>query len=135
MIQQVAVHGSHVVALGQQTTADGIQPLAERSTDGGLSWQLVPFSAPGPGITFTALTADAAGFTAAAQVGQAGANMDAAVWTSAGGTSWIRSPVSGLAGGAATPSPRWLRPNRGNRHRLVQAQASQQFIVRRLPAS
>ena len=52
----------------------------------------------GPGITFTALTSSSAGFTAAAQVGQAGADLDAAVWTSADGTNWIQAPASGLAG-------------------------------------
>jgi hypothetical protein len=57
VIQQVAVNGSHAVALGQQTTAHGVQPLAERSDDGGRTWQPVPFTAPGPGISFTALTA------------------------------------------------------------------------------
>src|SRR5262249_27399910 len=48
VIQQVAVNGSHAVALGQQTTAHGVQPLAERSDDGGKTWQPVPFTAPGP---------------------------------------------------------------------------------------
>ena len=63
VIQQVAVNGSHVVALGQQTTADGIQPLAERSDDGGRTWQPVPFSAPGPGVSFTALAASGTAVT------------------------------------------------------------------------
>jgi serine/threonine protein kinase len=35
VIQQVALNGGHAVALGQQTTAHGVQPLAERSDDGG----------------------------------------------------------------------------------------------------
>ena len=51
VIQQVAVHGSHAVALGQQTTAQGVQPLAERSDEGGRTWQPVPFTAPGPGVS------------------------------------------------------------------------------------
>jgi len=57
VIQQVAIDGSRVVALGQQTTANGPRPLAELSADGGQTWQLVPFSAPEPGVSFTALTA------------------------------------------------------------------------------
>ena len=135
VIQQVAVRGSNVVALGQQTTSGGIQPLAERSRDGGLTWQLVPFSAPGPGTSFTALTAGAGGFTVAAQFGPSGGTTDAAVWTSADGTRWTRSPVGGLAGGgshavtalaAAGAAVTGIDP--------VQAQASQQFIARRLPA-
>ncbi len=72
VIQQVAVNGSHAVALGQQTTAHGVQPLAERSADGGRTWQPVPFTAPGPGVSFTALTASGGGFTAAAQFGSSG---------------------------------------------------------------
>jgi len=101
VIQQVAVNGSHAVALGQQTTAHGVQPLAERSDDGGRTWQPVPFTAPGPGVSFTALTARSGGFTAAAQFGSAGGTTAAAVWTSADGTSWTRSAVSGLTGGGS----------------------------------
>ncbi len=71
VIQQVAVSGKNVVALGRQATARGIQPLAARSGDGGQTWQVVPFSAPGPGISFTALTAGPGGFTAAARFGLA----------------------------------------------------------------
>ena len=136
MIQQVAVRGSHAVALGQQTTANGTQPLAERSDDGGLTWQLVPFSAPGAGTSFTALTADAGGFTAGAQFGTPGGTMDAAVWTSAGGASWTRSPVSGLAGGGSHALTALAASDTAvTAIDSVQAQASQQFIVRRLPAS
>src|SRR5207248_10478361 len=101
VIQQVAVNGSHAVALGQQTTAHGVQPLAERSDDGGKTWQPLPFTAPGPGVSFTALAASGGGFTAAAQFGSSGGTMAAAVWTSANGTSWTRSPVSGLTDGGS----------------------------------
>ena len=134
VIQQVAVRGSHVVALGQQTTAGGIQPLAERSGDGGLTWQLVPFSAPGPGTSFTALTAGAGGFTVAAQFGSSGGTTDAAVWTSADGTSWTRSPVSGLTGGGSHAVTALAASGAVvTGIDSVQAQASQQFIARRLP--
>ena len=135
VIQQVAVNGSRVVALGQQTTADGILPLAERSADGGLTWQLVPFSAPGPGISFTALTASAGGFTAAAQFGPAGGTLDAAVWTSADGASWTRSTVSGLTGGGSHDITALAASGAAvTGIDSVQTQASQQFVVRRLPA-
>src|SRR5207237_1373186 len=83
----------HAVALGQQTTAHGVQPLAERSDDGGKTWQPVPFTAPGPGVSFTALTASGSGFTAAAQFGSSGGTMAAAVWTSASGATWTRTPL------------------------------------------
>jgi len=135
VIQQVAVHGSHAVALGQQTTAHGVQPLAEQSDDGGHTWQPVPFTAPGPGISFTALTATSGGYTAAAQFSSAGPATAAAIWTSADGTSWTRSPVSGLTGGgshaitapATSGAPVTAIDS-------VQTQASQQFVVLRLPS-
>ena len=135
VIQQVAVNGSHVVALGQQTTADGIQPLAERSDDGGRTWQPVPFSAPGPGVSFTALTASSGGFTAAAQFGPAGAATAAAVWTSADGTSWARSPVSGLTNGGSHAITALAASGAAvTGIDSVQTQASQQFVVLRLPS-
>jgi hypothetical protein len=135
VIQQVAVNGSRVVALGQQTTADGIRPLAEQSSDGGLTWQLVPFSAPGPGLDFTALTASPSGFTAAAQFGPAGGDLDAAVWTSADGVNWTRSTASGLTGGSSHDITALAASGTTvTGIDSVQTQASQQFVVRRLPA-
>jgi hypothetical protein len=138
VIQQVAISGSNVVALGRQATAHGIQPLAERSGDGGRTWRPVPFSAPGPGISFTALAAGQRGFTAAAQYGPAAGSpgaSGAAVWSSPDGTNWTRLQVSGLTGGgshavaalaAAGPAVTGIDS--------VQAQAGQQFAVLNLPA-
>ena len=97
-IQQVAVSGTRVTALGQQVTADGVRPLAEVSADGGRAWQPVPFSSPGLGVSITALAGGRGGFTAAAQFGAAGGALDAAVWTSADGSRWTRSAVRGLTG-------------------------------------
>ena len=97
-IQQVAVSGTRVTALGQQVTADGVRPLAEVSADGGRAWQPVPFSSPGLGVSITALAGGRGGFTAAAQFGAAGGARDAAVWTSADGSRWTRSAVRGLTG-------------------------------------
>ena len=135
VIQQVAVNGSHAVALGQQTTAHGVQPLAERSDDGGRTWQPVPFTAPGPGVSFTALTASGGGFTAAAQFGSSGGTTAAAVWTSANGTSWTRLPVSGLAGdGSHAITALAASGTAVTGIDSVQAQASQQFVVRSLPS-
>jgi Protein kinase domain len=135
VIQQVAVGGSRVVALGQQITADGTRPLAELSADGGQTWQVVPFSAAEPGISFTALTAAPGGFTAAAQVSTASGVLDAAVWTSANGANWTRSSVSGLTGGGSHDLSA-LAPSGAAVTGIdsVQAQAGQQFVVRRLPA-
>jgi hypothetical protein len=111
-LQQVAVNGNRVVALGQGTigkgpavgsatgTEPGAVPFAELSTDGGATWQQVPFSSPGPFTSFTALTADAAGFTAAGLFGQPG-QQDVALWTSATGGSWKPYQSGGLNGSAA----------------------------------
>jgi hypothetical protein len=136
VIQQVAVSGSRVVALGQQTTADGTSPLAERSGDGGRSWQLVPFPAPGPAVTFTALTAGPGGFIAAAQFGSASGGLDAAVWTSAEGQTWTRSAVSGLAGGSSHAITALAASGDVvTGIDSAETQAGQQFVLRRLPAA
>jgi serine/threonine protein kinase len=135
VIQQVAVNGNHAVALGQQTTAHGVQPLAERSDDGGHTWQPVPFTAPGPGVSFTALTASSDGFTAAAQFGPAGGAMAAAVWASADGASWTQAPVSGLTSGGSHAITALAASGAAvTGIDSVQAQASQQFAVLRLPS-
>ena len=98
VLQQVAIHGNRVMALGQQTTASGTVPLAELSTDGGTTWQQIPFISAGPNTTVTALTASSRGFAAADQFGTAG-QLDAAVWTSADGQAWTQSSIGGLTGG------------------------------------
>jgi Protein kinase domain len=100
VLQQVAINGEHVVALGQETKADEAVPFAELSTDGGASWQEAPFGSAGPGTVVTALTAGSAGFTAASQSGGHG-QQDAQIWTSATGSTWTSAQVSGLSGGGA----------------------------------
>jgi hypothetical protein len=135
VIRQVAMHGNHAVALGQQTTAHGVQPLAERSDDGGRTWQPVPFTAPGPGLSFTALTASSGGFTAAAQFSPAGGATAAAAWTSADGASWTRSRVGGLTGGGSHAITALAASGAAvTAVDSVQTQASQQFVVLRLPS-
>jgi hypothetical protein len=94
MLQQVAVNGNRMVALGQETVRSGVLPFALLSVDGGARWVQVPFAAPGADTTFSALIAGARGFTA---VGRYGQGMPAA-WTSANGTAWTRTPLSGLTG-------------------------------------
>jgi len=101
VLQQIAINGNRVVALGQATdTAGTTTPFAELSVDGGTVWQQVPFSSPGPDTSFTALTAGSAGFTAVGLFGAAGAR-NVAVWTSATGASWKPSQASGLGGTGA----------------------------------
>ena len=111
-LQQVAISGNRVVALGQGTvgkgpavgsatgTQAGAVPFAELSTDGGATWHQVPFSSPGPYTSFTALTADAAGFTAAGLFGPPG-QQDVALWASVTGASWKPYQSGGLNGSAA----------------------------------
>jgi hypothetical protein len=129
------VNGNRVVALGRLTTAHGVLPFAERSDDGGQTWHPVPFSAPGPGVSFTALTSSAGGFTAAAQFRSPGGTTGAAVWTSADGNNWTRSQVSGLTGGGSHNLTALAASGTSvTGIDSVQTQASQQFVVRRLPA-
>jgi hypothetical protein len=97
VLQQVAINGNRVVALGQEIKAGRSVPFAEQSADGGASWQQVPFRPPGPNTVITALTADSAGFTAAGQYGQPGQEA-ALAWTSATGLSWVPAQVGGQGG-------------------------------------
>ena len=111
-LQQVAINGANVVALGQATsgngpaigsatgTVPGATPFAELSADGGQTWQRAPFSSPGPDTSFTALTADRGGFTAAGLFGPPG-QADVALWTTADGVTWKPSQSSGLNGSEA----------------------------------
>ena len=132
VLQHVATDGNQVAALGQETTIGGTAPFAELSDDGGASWQQVAFPSAGPGTAVTALAARSGGFTAAGQFGAAG-QQGAAVWASATGASWTRSPVSGLAEGGShdltTLAPAGSAVTGID---SVQTQAAQQFVVRLL---
>ena len=133
-IQQVAVSGTRMTALGQQVTANGVRPLAEVSADGGRAWQPVPFSSPGPGVSVTALAGGPGGFTAAAQFGAAGGALDAAVWTSADGSTWTRLAVRGLTGGGSHAITALARSGSAvTGIDSAQTQAAQQFTTLALP--
>ena len=99
-LQQIAISGERVVALGQESTTAGPLPFAELSVDGGNTWQQVPFRSPGPDTTFTALTAGQGGFAATGQFGGPGPR-EIGVWTSANGTVWAPAQISGLTGAQA----------------------------------
>jgi hypothetical protein len=99
-LEQVAISGNRVVALGQGIPPARDVPFAELSVDGGTTWHQVPFSSPGPDAAFTALTAGPGGFTATGQFGAPG-QRQVAVWTSANGTVWTPSQVTGLTGAQA----------------------------------
>jgi hypothetical protein len=138
VLQQVAIHGNRVVALGQAaaSTSPGAStvPFAEFSTDGGKGWQQAPFSSPGAGTAFTALTADSAGFTAAGVFGGPG-HGNVAVWTSVAGTSWTPSQASGLDSAGA-----WqinaLAPSGSDVTGIgsIETQQSQETVTLTLPA-
>jgi Protein kinase domain len=98
VLQQIAISGNRVAALGVQTVAGVTTPLAELSVDGGRAWRQVPFGAPGPDVAVTALTAEGGGFTAAVQTGTPGQSQ-LTIWTSADGTAWTQARLRGLSGG------------------------------------
>ena len=134
VLQQVAITGNSVVAMGQQTTAAGTVPLAELSSDDGTTWRQVQFISAGPNTAVTALTARAGSFTAAGQFGAVG-RQGAAVWTSANGANWGQLPVSGLTGGG-NHDITTLAPSGSAVTGIdsIQAQASQEYISLLLPA-
>jgi serine/threonine protein kinase len=100
-VDEVAISGNRVIAMGSETTQAGVTALAELSTSAGTGWQQVPFGPPGPGTTITAVTGTSGGFTAASQSGGSAGDLDAAVWTSATGANWTQSSVTGLTGGGS----------------------------------
>jgi len=133
-LEQVAITGNRVVALGQVTTTAGPVPFAELSVDGGAAWQQVPFTSPGPDTAFTALTADSAGFTAAGLFGQPG-QQDVAVWTSATGASWTPTQASDFSGAGAFQISA-LAPSGSAVAGIgsIATQQSQQIVTLTLPA-
>jgi hypothetical protein len=112
VLQQIAVNGRRVVAVGVQTSAGAISPLAATSADGGATFAPVAFGVPGADLTVTALAADADGFTAAVQSGAPGQQAVTA-WISAAGTSWAPAPVAGLPAGGSDQLTAWSPPARG----------------------
>jgi hypothetical protein len=137
VLQQIAISGNRVVALGQAYTPAGTVPIAELSVNGGSSWQQVPFSSPGLDTAFTALTASSGAFTAAGQFGEPG-QQQVAAWTSAAGTAWAPAPIRGLAGSQTGGSYqiRALAPYGDAVTGLgsLATQASQEFFTVALPA-
>jgi Protein kinase domain len=93
VLQQVAVQGNRVTALGTQTSGGVTTPLAEVSADGGVTWTRVALGAPSPDVAVTALTAGPAGFTAAIQTGTP-PQPQVTIWTSANGTAWTQGATS-----------------------------------------
>jgi hypothetical protein len=100
-LQQVAINGDRVAALGRETTAGGTVAFAELSADDGASWQRAPFGPAGTSAVITALTIGSGGLTAATRSGPPG-RQDAAIWTSASGTHWTPVQVAGLSSAGAS---------------------------------
>ena len=136
VLQQIAIDGNRVVALGQETTGTATVPFAELSINGGVSWRQVPFQPPGPATAFTALTAGSGGFTAAGQAGEPG-QRQVVIWTSASGTAWTQRQISGLTGTQASGSYQItaLAPSGAGVAGIgvVATQASQEAITVTLP--
>jgi len=87
-LQQVAVSGQHVVALGGEGWSSGARTaFAEVSPNGGRTWRPVTFPSPHGDTIVTALTAMRGGFTAVGAYGTPG-HRDVVVWTSADGIGW-----------------------------------------------
>jgi hypothetical protein len=95
VLQQVAINGNRVAALGEQTAAGVSTPLAELSVNGGASWSQARFRPPGPDAAIAALTAEAGGFAAAVRSGPP-ERQHVTVWTSVGGASWTQARLGGL---------------------------------------
>jgi hypothetical protein len=107
-LEYVAANGASLVAAGTEFTASGASsPFAEVSADAGATWTAVklpvPGTRPGTGITVTALTAAAGGFTATGTY-VTSAGSEVVVWTLPPGT-----PVTtGTGWTAVTPQGRGL---------------------------
>jgi hypothetical protein len=102
VLQQVAVQGGRIAALGTEARGSGPVPFAAVSTDGGRTWHEYPLPAPAHPATVTALAAAGRGFAAmgtmASPTGQ-----DVLSWWSAGGRTWqpSRPAGQGLSGPGA----------------------------------
>jgi hypothetical protein len=93
VLQQVAVQGGRIAALGTEARGSGPVPFAAVSADGGRTWHEYPLPAPHPAAV-TALAAAGRGFAAtgtmAAPTGQ-----DVIIWWSADGRTWQLARLSG----------------------------------------
>ena len=132
MLQQIAINGSHVVALGQEVKAGVAVPFAEQSSDFGASWRQVPFTPPGPNAVITALTADSAGFTAAGRYGEPG-QQTVVTWTSATGLTWTPAQLSGLGGGSHAVTALTSSGSAVTGIGSTATMAGQQFLLLALP--
>ncbi len=111
-LQQVAINGANVVALGQATTGNGpaigsatgtvpgATPFAELSADGGQTWQQVAVQLPGPRHLLHRADRGPGWLHRGGAVRPARAGR-CRLWTSADGVTWKPSQSSGLNGSEA----------------------------------
>jgi serine/threonine-protein kinase len=100
----VAAGGSRIVTAGYQVAAGGGDvPVVVVSTDGGLHWNPpIALGTPGgQGGRVTALTVAGSGFTAAGQVGRAGAQ-HTVTWRSPDGLTWSKAAPAASGTSAVT---------------------------------
>jgi hypothetical protein len=94
VLQQVAIQGDRIAALGTQTRGSGPVPFAAVSADGGRTWRESLLPAPAGPVAVTALAPVGRGFAATGTVVAAGAQ-DVIVWSSADGRYWQAVRLAG----------------------------------------
>ncbi|HCU91597.1 MAG TPA: hypothetical protein DHU96_02090 [Actinobacteria bacterium] len=87
VLQQVAIQGRRIAAIGTQTRASGPVPYAAVSTNGGASWRETTLPVPRGPAGVTALTAAGGGFVAAGTWSTAG-SQQVIMWWSLDGLRW-----------------------------------------------
>jgi hypothetical protein len=103
VLQQVAIQGGQIAALGTEARASGPAPFAAVSADGGQTWREYLLPAPAHPATVTALAAAGRGFAATGTVVSPGGGQDVIIWRSADGRNWqlIQPAGSALTGPGA----------------------------------
>jgi hypothetical protein len=97
VLQQVAIAGRRITAIGTQAGASGPVPFAAVSGNGGASWRETALPVPHGPAGVSVVTAAGDGFVAAGTRGATGAQ-HVIMWWSLDGLSWHQ----------ALPSGRWL---------------------------
>ncbi|HEY6274855.1 MAG TPA: hypothetical protein VIX86_00850, partial [Streptosporangiaceae bacterium] len=99
VLQQVAIQGDRIAALGTQARGSGPVPFAVVSADGGRTWREVLLPVPGRPAGVTALATVGRGFTATGTLAVPG-GQDVVVWWSADGSNWqvVRPGGNSLSG-------------------------------------
>ncbi len=102
VLQQVAIQGSRITAIGTEARASGPVPFAAVSANGGSTWRETVLPATGAPARVTALVGAGSGFVAAGTRGAAGIQ-EVILWWSLDGSSWHAVQPSGnwLSGPAA----------------------------------